>query len=266
MRIFISFSGEKSKHTAIVFKEWITDVIQVVDPFLSEDMDKGVLSFSEISNALTDCNFGVICLTHENIGSPWINFEAGAMAHQLTPNGQNVSVTGLLVDITKTTEVEGPLSRFQHTSINRPDIEKLLQSINERIEGVGHLSKAQLDKALETHWNALETKINQINQKFDTESVEESDPRSDRELLEEIVELSRANRRDAEAIRSSLSPKVNEVPLPDLSRFISPELSQEERTLVRRLVHNLGSSHYSDAGGLGISRYSDAGGLSPKED
>lgn len=263
--MFISFSGARSKESAIVFKEWIRNVIQVVNPFLSEDMEKGVLSFSEISSALTECDFGVLCLTQSNIDAPRINFEAGAMAHQLTPDGQNVSVTGLLIDIKKTTEVKGPLSKFQHTSINRPDIKKLLKLINKHIEGVGRLSETQLDIALETHWNALETKINQINQEFDTESVEKSDPRSDRELLEEIVELSRANRRDAEAIRSSLSPKGNEVSLPNLSRFM-PELSQEERTFVQRLVHNIGSSRYSDAGGLGVSRYSDAGGLSPEEE
>jgi hypothetical protein len=49
----------------------------------SEDIYKGSRWLLEISNELNASKAGIICLTQDNINSPWINFEAGALSKTL---------------------------------------------------------------------------------------------------------------------------------------------------------------------------------------
>ena len=42
MKIFITFSGEKSKAIAIALREWLPKVLQATEPWISEhDIEKG---------------------------------------------------------------------------------------------------------------------------------------------------------------------------------------------------------------------------------
>jgi hypothetical protein len=53
MRVFVSWSGEASHHVAKALKEWLPNVIQAVDVFLSsEDIAKGSRWFHELSSVL----------------------------------------------------------------------------------------------------------------------------------------------------------------------------------------------------------------------
>ena len=51
--------------------------------FSPEDIEKGENWDSKISQVLSECNYGIICLTSQNVSAPWINFEAGAIAKSL---------------------------------------------------------------------------------------------------------------------------------------------------------------------------------------
>ena len=85
MKVFISWSGERSKQVAEVLNDWIQCVIQAVDPWMSsKDIDRGALWFSEITDQLANTSIGIICLTKENKTKPWILFEAGALAKGLS--------------------------------------------------------------------------------------------------------------------------------------------------------------------------------------
>ena len=92
MKVFISWSGERSRSIAEALREWLPDVIQAVKPWLSaEDIDKGARWSSDLAHELEDAHVGVICLTPENLEEPWIHFEAGALSKTTRkhPSGAN---------------------------------------------------------------------------------------------------------------------------------------------------------------------------------
>ena len=56
-----------------------------VTPWLSSaDIDKGDRWGAALAHQLDEATFGIICLTRENLGRPWILIEAGAMSKTLT--------------------------------------------------------------------------------------------------------------------------------------------------------------------------------------
>ncbi|OGW51407.1 MAG: hypothetical protein A2Z50_07035 [Nitrospirae bacterium RBG_19FT_COMBO_42_15] len=148
MLIFLSWSGHKSKAVAEALKTWLTQVIQAVEPWISSDIDKGSRWNQEVSAKLEESKFGIICLTRNNLDSKWILFEAGALSKT-----KNTKVCTLLLDITPS-EVEQPLSEFQHTTIGKKDMLKLMHTINKSIISAGKrgLPDKVLDSTFETFW------------------------------------------------------------------------------------------------------------------
>ena len=80
MKIFISWSGARSEIIAKGLSEWLPNVIQSIDIFYSPAIEKGTRGGAEINNVLAETNFGIICLTPENLENTWIHYEAGALA------------------------------------------------------------------------------------------------------------------------------------------------------------------------------------------
>ena len=81
MKVFICWSGSVSRRIAKSIHDWLPNIIQNVEPFMStEDIEKGARWLSTVHTELQDCHFGMICLTPENLGSQWIHFEAGALS------------------------------------------------------------------------------------------------------------------------------------------------------------------------------------------
>lgn len=84
MKVFITWSGDKSKALAEIISDWLPSVIQAVKPYFSpDDATKGARWFNEISTELEKSQVGLICLTRENLDAPWLLFEAGALSKNL---------------------------------------------------------------------------------------------------------------------------------------------------------------------------------------
>lgn len=67
MKVFISWSGDTSRQVAEALRDWLPDVIQQLEPFLSsKDIASGLKWQDEISSKLDETTFGVICLTKDN--------------------------------------------------------------------------------------------------------------------------------------------------------------------------------------------------------
>ncbi|MFT3934414.1 MAG: toll/interleukin-1 receptor domain-containing protein [Chitinophagaceae bacterium] len=185
-KVFISWSGDLSKKLAEEIRLWLPAVLQFVKPYFTpNDIEKGTRWSSEITNELESSNAGIICLTKDNINKPWILFEAGA----LSKNFGKANVCTILFNLDNA-DLTGPLTSFQATRFDRADFKKFLITIN-NTGGDAKLDIAVLNDVFEMWWPKLETKINGI-----LKSHVESSPnaiRSEREILEEVLELTRIN-------------------------------------------------------------------------
>lgn len=186
MKIFISWSGDLSKSVAEILKKSLPLVIQVIDPFVSSNsIDKGELWDTRITQELADADFCIVCLTKENVKAPWVNFEAGAISQKF-----NSKVSALLVDI-KPSDIEGPLSRFQATSIVEKDFFALFESINKNLDRP--LSSEILKDAFSKEWEHIDEKIKAEAEKFAKSKPKDKEKTKTNEdkALEEILTLVR---------------------------------------------------------------------------
>ncbi|MAD45464.1 MAG: hypothetical protein CMI02_07720 [Oceanospirillaceae bacterium] len=183
MKVFISWSGSHSRKLGEAIRDWLPGVIQLVTPYFTpSDIEKGTRWSNDISKELTESQIGILCVTQENIHSDWILFEAGALSKSLDKS----HVCPILFGITNT-DLAGPLKQFQTTEFEKGDMHRLLGVINSRL-GDSKLPQKTLDIVFEKWWPDLEQKITGIIDEID---LPEGPVRPDRELLEEILQLSR---------------------------------------------------------------------------
>ena len=183
MKIFISWSGKKSKKIAVSLREWLPNVIQALEPWMSsEDIDKGTRWYIDVISELEKSHFGIICLTSDNIESSWIHFEAGALSKSLDQS----LVCPYLFEI-EHSMIKGPLVQFQAAKSTKEDTNKLLHSINRAMADKALLPE-KLDITFERWWPDLDEKFKQISSTVESQMT----IRKDRELIEEILELARS--------------------------------------------------------------------------
>jgi len=185
LELFISWSGEKSRKIAEAIREWIPCVIQAVKPYFTpEDINKGQRWGSEISSKLESSKVGIIVLTPSNLEAPWLMFEAGALSKSI----EKSMVCPLLFGVTPA-EVKGPLVQFQCAIFNEAEALKLLRSINSEL-GSEKLEEKTLSATFEVFWPKLASQIELIENESELPK-EPSQVRDDRDILEEILRLSR---------------------------------------------------------------------------
>lgn len=190
MRVFISWSGEASRQFGEALKEWIPCVLQAAQPYFTpDDLEKGARWSNEIAKELDESDIGIICLTRDNLNKPWIMFESGAISKKLGGSSLCTVLFGV-----ESSDVKGPLVQFQHTRFEKDDIRRLVSTINEAC-GDRKLTTSVLTSVFELWWPKLETKIKDIIENLPIKK--EQARRSDRDILEEILERSRRmTRRD----------------------------------------------------------------------
>ena len=129
MRLFISWSGDKSQKIAELLKGLFHKVVQSLEPWVSsEDIETGSVWFSQICNEIReDCN-SVIVVTKENKENPWIMFEAGALCRGDDTNRVNV----VLVDL-EPSEIRAPLSAFNVVRADEDGLRRLIHNLNRRL-------------------------------------------------------------------------------------------------------------------------------------
>lgn len=185
MKIFISWSGQYSKEWAEILKDWIKCTLQASDPWISsQDIDKGSLWFSEISDQLKETKVGIVCLTKGNKEKPWILFESGALARGLSSN----RVCTFLINL-KPSDLEGPLSQFNHTLPDADGMKSLLITINKEL-GESALEDSILEQIFDVYWPTFEEKFKKLEDSEPRENANKP-PRSDGDILEEILYTTR---------------------------------------------------------------------------
>ena len=185
MNVFISWSGNNSKKLAEVLRKWLPAVLQHVKPYFTpSDVEKGTRWNTDIGKELETSEVGILCLTRDSLHGDWLLFEAGALSKSL----DKAHVCPILFGITNT-DLAGPLKQFQTTEFEKNDIKKLVSVINTKL-GDNKLDTEVLDSVFEKWWPDLEVAVSEI-----LNEQEGGDPepvRRDRELLEEVLELTRS--------------------------------------------------------------------------
>jgi hypothetical protein len=193
VKVFISWSGDKSRDVALALRDWLPGVINSVEPFVSaKDIYAGSRWQMDIATELDTTNFGIVCVTKDNQLSPWLNFEAGALAKAVDSS----RVVPLAIDL-KSSDVELPLGQFQAQPATKQGISDILTSINSACDP--SLAEDLLKRAFVVWWPDLERQLEEIDQR----SVPSGAPtRSERELLEETLNTVRSLARNISRVET----------------------------------------------------------------
>ncbi|OWQ48592.1 hypothetical protein CDL60_01420 [Roseateles noduli] len=177
MKVFVSWSGERSKSMAAALRDWLPLVLHYVDPFVSEsNIDAGARWSDVIARGLGESNFGILCITSENFASPWVLFEAGALAKSL----EESRVVPLLLDI-EFSGIAGPLAQFQAKKSEKAHLLEIVESINN--SAPNPVQALRYKQLFEMAWPDLERKFSAIPKA----EKPAKQPRSQAEVLEELV-------------------------------------------------------------------------------
>jgi hypothetical protein len=233
-KVFISWSGELSRKLAETLRDWLPSTLQYVKPYFTpEDIEKGAKWGSEIAKELESSNIGVICLTRDNTEKPWILFEAGALSKSI----EKGRVCTLLFDL-DAADLKGPLTSFQGTRFVEEDFKRLVVTINSAA-GDARLESAVLDDVFSMWWPKLEAKVNQILKSHVKDGKKEK--RSDRDILEELLELSRLSAKNPVRPHRVSRHALMEIieALDELGMIMSHEHSDIARMILHRIERPL---------------------------
>ena len=198
MKVFISWSGQRSKVVAEIFSDWLKCVIQASQPWIStRDIDRGAIWFSEINDKLKDVSVGVVCLTQENKNKPWILFETGALAKGLTTN----RVCTFLIDL-KPEDLQDPLAQFNHTTPDNNSVWELTRTINACLADKA-LDERILKQVFDTYWPQFEINFNEAL--VNNQPQEVVPPRTEQDILTEILNNTRTLNQRVRALESNVN-------------------------------------------------------------
>lgn len=196
MKVFMSWSGDRSREVAKLLDFWIKCVVQASRPWISTSgIDSGSIWFNQINSELQDTTFGIICLTKENKEAPWILFESGALAKGLASS----RVCTFLIDL-ETRDIRDPLAQFNHTLPNYDSMWKLVSTLNGSMPELTRLDVAILKGVFDTYWPQFKQKFDQILEIYPETTVVE--PRKQEDILAEILESTRGLERRLRALES----------------------------------------------------------------
>lgn len=187
--VFVSWSGEPSRLVGSALRRWLPEVFQTLRPFMSDsDIPAGAVWFDTIGRSLESSDFAILCVTASNQLSPWLHFEAGAMAASHSSSSGTVpsSVMPLLLDLSPT-DLRPPLSLYNCVEATEAGIRSLLASVNRYLPA--KLSPTSLDSTFEKWWPDLETELEEA--KKVAQSGAPAVERSEKDVLEEVLSLVR---------------------------------------------------------------------------
>jgi hypothetical protein len=183
LKVFISWSGNRSRLSAEALREWLPEVIQSINPWLSSwDIEAGARWTDNVAKELDASDFGIICVTQDNQHAPWLLFEAGALAKSLGKS----RVCPYLIDLEPSQLLPSPLTQFQAKKADEKSTWELIKTINDSEGNI--VSERILKKAFHKSWMELEEKLKTIPLIESEKKIE----RSADDMMSEILELVRS--------------------------------------------------------------------------
>lgn len=192
IKIFLSWSGDKSKKLANVFKTYVADILPKVDFYFSPDDLKGGEKWRQsIEEGLNNNTYGIIFLTPSNLTSKWIYFEAGA----ISKSTKQAKILPFLYKI-DINELGQPFSDYQCKSFSADSILTTILEINDCQSEVYQLPSETIKRNFNRLSNEIETEtknINTINEVMENSEpqIEDASLLDSEDKLNEILQIMR---------------------------------------------------------------------------
>lgn len=242
-KVFISWSGDRSKVVASALHRYLPVLTDRAEPFMSEvDIEAGQRGLREIESALEGARFGIIVVTPENHERQWLNFEAGALSRAVSGEAR---VVPLLVGMSRPTDLSGPLSQFQAQVWGQQGVRNLFSSLG----SVLGLKPDVIDDRIEPAWERLEAATAEA---IANGPAPQAVKRSPEEMLEELLELTRAIHRDGRTPALGLSATVDAVGSPVASLAERMELERYALLLAEELGMPARKAQWGNRGTLEV--------------
>jgi hypothetical protein len=193
VKVFISQSRDRSRAVAFELQQFVRLLVPGTEPWVSNTgIEKGSRWSPELAENLDDAGAGIICLDADNLDDRWILFEAGTLARK--PQDK---VWTFLLDIDYS-QVQQPLSQFQHTKAERSDVLLMIQSISNTAAKAGTPQRTDADVRVvfDALWPQVEARLAQIKA---TPAANPKPIRTTDEMLTEVLDTVRGLSKQAEA-------------------------------------------------------------------
>lgn len=199
MRVFVAWSGSLSGALAEALRDWLPRILQSIEPFVSlKDIEAGARWQSEIGKQLDSTDFGLLCLTPDNLANPWIHFEAGALAKRM----ESARVVPLYFDV-DATEVKPPLSQFQGKELDQGGIRSLVVMLNSNLPKP--LTDTALNESFELWWPKLSDKITDARTSHSSGKTVRPKHREQSDIANETLELARTTAREVAGLKDQFA-------------------------------------------------------------
>ena len=241
--VFISWS-ENSHELASALHEWLPTALHSIKPWMSNyDIHKGTRFLEEIDRALKYCKAGIICITPENSRSVWVAFEAGALASRIETSKLVVPLLSRM----RPAQVTGPLSMFQACQLTRSDMLHLMKNLNDLNSEEDVIPETRLEATFDGVWPTFEAKLPELEKKQVSYSEASPAKKTDTELIEEVLDVSKSIRILVEERLRTVGPLEDGQETVPLDSVAQPPMSSgaglEGRESFGALAHSIGSAN-----------------------
>lgn len=233
LSVFVSWSGERSRAVAEALRAWLPTLVSGVKPWVSSnDIEAGARWADDLALQLKGAKCGIVCLTPENVQSPWIHFEAGAISRYLDTSLVCTYLLGM-----READLAGPMVQFQASKTDREGTLAIARTLNRaRPSGV---SENELEADFDKLWPELESQIKGVSEDAPT-SV-----RPMQEMIEELLDLARFQTRQQVRDRVSFDVPASQAEL--LRRVLS--FAQQTSQSPAQLIEGMQELCLSEHGG-----------------
>jgi hypothetical protein len=220
LKVFISWSGQRSQAVAEALRDWLPLVIQKLHGNVwlsSKDITPGSRWSQTLEKELESTHFGILCLTPENRTSHYLHFEAGALAKQV----EKSSLVPYLLDMTPS-QVEEPLASFQWVHASPEGTLALLNSIRKAL-GEEAPAEELMKRSFEALWDDLKRRLERLPPPEDGKP----ERRPEHAVLEEILDHVRRLSNQMPDAWSETQRLIKEFARPSMAKSEPPTLKAE---------------------------------------
>ena len=153
MNVFIGWLGEASKEIASSLESWLNGMFdgRVSAYTTMDNLAAGSEWFHGLRRAMNDADCGLLCVTEDNVNSPWLSYEAGALS-------QNVELLIPILFEVSPLRVSAPLRMFQSVPFGLDGMKELTYALNRSCGDKG-LSSQELERRFQARYPSFEMAV-----------------------------------------------------------------------------------------------------------